>query len=90
MRHVYRIEDGGDWWDYSAESPDAAKALHLKLNYEDADLPKEDWPDDLAAIELPDDQMLAVRDGEVPAEVTVQSCRTWADRQTGLVGTTCE
>jgi hypothetical protein len=87
--HIYRIYDGGDYWDYS--SPDAQDAIdeHLQINYEDADLPRDDWPKDLKADQLPDDKVIAIRDAGPNGETVTMKASEWAAAEQGLIGTTC-
>ena len=89
MRHVFRIYVGGDYWDYSAESADAAREAFIEEIYILAGIPREDLPDSLHIEQLADDRRLTIEDVPTDGSRTVRTCRDWADAQEGLIGTTC-
>jgi hypothetical protein len=88
VRHIYRIYDGGEFWDYSADSREQAADEHISLNYINTGVPVEDGSPQ-SPQQLPDDQMLTVGDAGPKGETITKSCADWARAEEGLIATTC-
>ncbi len=89
MRHLYRIQDGGEYYDYSADSPQAALFDHLGMNYVDAGV-EPSQPIDWKWSQLPDDKILRVGGyGKNEDETVEKTAREWANDEEGLIGSTC-
>lgn len=88
QRHVFRIYDMDEWWDYSAESAADAMKDHILMNYVDAGVPLSGRRIADAG-QVDDSEIIAVRDAGPNGETVTRSARQWADAEDGMICTTC-
>jgi hypothetical protein len=84
MRHIYHVDDGENWW-YSAESEEAALAMHK------APMSEGEWKDieeETTVKQEPDDKILKVHNEDDDTRVE-KTCAEWAGETEGFIATTC-
>jgi hypothetical protein len=91
--HIYRIYDGGEFWDWAASDADRARELHLEFNYREAGIPVEDFEPDpgTTVMQLPDNKLIRVGDAGPDGDPVEKTAGQWAEDSDGegCIGTSC-
>ena len=82
MKHIFKIDEGGERHWYAADTSDEARELHLNgLEGEEAEI--------YSIEQCPDDWKLTITEDDGEGTKVTKTCREWADEgNSGLVCST--